>query len=435
MITGFTIQRRNLSLDPYPDHHEKGIFFIGTDFVEFPPKTELTGFSTVISLYIRTLQEDAALIYTRRDTNGDFIAVQLRDGMLWFMYDTGTGPAAISTQITINDGDWHRVMLTRSGANGMITVDDIYTASGSSLGVNEFISTGTAFYIGGIPENVSTDTSQNGFNVNATLTRTIFAGCLRDVSIKDTMIDFTVPANMIDGIHPLNVGCPMSRERGIHFYGGGYITLPGINIMISNQLQYSININFRTTSNIGTILVAYSEEDSSYLLLYLLDGVLNTVFSFGTSEIHLSLDRVTFSQCDGLWKSVTVNVGGGFLQVTSYNFEDNVTTMSSTPLSVQNNISLNSNVYLGGVPINSNAQALLQSRGLVDPYFGGCLRNVMFNNNMIDVASRFSASHLVSFAGCPVGGSDLACVDSIASIGRELNNNLTDQGLNPFVGM
>ena len=386
-------------------------------------------------MYIRTLQTDAALIYTRHATNGEFAALQLCDGMLWFIYDCGSGPAAISSEITVNDGVWHRVVLTRSGENGMITIDDIYTTSGSSLGNDEVIGGGTALYIGGIPDDVSTVTNQNGFNPNATLTRTNFAGCLRDVYTEDTMLDFTVPAQMIDGIHPLNIGCPMSRGKGIHFYGGGYVSLPGIDVIISNQLQYRISINFRTTSNTGTILVAYSAEESNYLLLYLLNGVLNAILSTPTSEVHLSLDAVPFLQCDGLWKSATVHIRGDLLQVTVLNFEDNFTTTSSIPLSLQNDISLNSYVYLGGIPINSSAHTLLQRHGLSDPYFGGCLQNVMLNNSMTDVVSQYSAAHLVSFAGCPVEDLSQSCMDSIVSIDSELNVNLSDQNLNPFVGM
>lgn len=430
VITDFVIQRRNLSLDPYPDHHERGVFFIGTDYAEFPPNDALTGFTTDISLYIRTLQRNAVLIYTRHVTNVDFIALQLRDGILWLLYDCGSGPAAISSEVAINDGVWHRVVITRSGANGMITVDDIHSASGSSIGSDAVIGHGTALYVSGIPDDVSTVTNQNP---NAALTRTKFAGCLRDVLLGNTMLDFTVPAEMRDGINPLNVGCPMSRGRGIHFYGGGYISVPGIDVIISNQQQYSISMNFRTTGNSGTILVAYSAEDLSFLLLYLLNGSLNMVLSTPTSEVHLPLEMVPFLHCDGLWKSVTVNLGGD-LQITSMNFEDNVTATSSLSISVQNDIRLNSYVYLGGVPINSSAQRLLQRYGLEDPYFGGCLQNVVFNNNMIDVASQYSVGHLVSFAGCPVEGVSQSCTDSIVSINQELNNDLTDQNLNPFVG-
>ena len=436
MITDFVIQRRNLSLDPYPDHHENGVFFIGTDYAEFPQSAALTGAITDVSLYFRTLQANAALIYTRDAINGEFVALQLRDGVLWFMYDCGSGPAAISSEITVNDGIWHRVVLTRSRQNGTITVDGIYTASGSSLGNDEFIREGTALYIGGIPDNVSTATNQNGFNPNATITRTNFAGCLRDISTadQDTLVDFTVPAEMIDGIYPINVGCPISRGRGVHFYGGGYVALPGIDLAVSNQQQYSISVNFRTTSDTGTIMVVHPPVNSNYLLLYLLDSTLNAVLSTPTGEARLSLDTVPFSQCDGFWKSVTIDVGGGIFQVTSLNFEDNVTASSSTPLSLQNNIFLDSDIYLGGIPINSSAQELLQRRGLVDPYFGGCLDDVILNNSEIDLVSQYSVAQLVSFAGCPVEDVSQSCTDSLASFEAELSNNLTDRNLNPFVG-
>lgn len=435
IITSYLIQRRNISLVPYPYHHERGVFFTGTNFTEFMPLDSLTGYSTDVSLHIRTFQDSAALLYTRHNTNGEFIAIQVRSGRLWFMYDCGSGPAAISPQITINNGIWHRIVVSRNGTNGMVTIDDVHTASGSSPGLSEVVAAGAALYIGGIPEGVSLLTNQNGNNENATLTNTVYAGCLRDVFISNTMLSFTMVSETTAGIYPISVGCPTLREKGIHFYGGGYVTLPRINILISNEIEYSVSISFRTTSNAGIVYLAHSEADSSILAVYLQDGILIILFSTSETEASLTLNSVPFSQCDGLWKSVTIRIGGGSFEATSLNLENNASTVQSMPFSTQNNLTLYTDVYLGGFPMNSSARMLVERYTTIEPYFSGCLRNVMFTGSIIDIASQYSATHLVNFAGCPVGDVDQTCASPTVSLDVGLNNNYTDEYLNPFTGM
>jgi len=435
VINSYLIHRRNVLLVPYPYHHERGVLFTGTEFAEFMPVSDLTGYTTDVSLYIRTYQETAALLYSRHTRNGDFIAIQLRNSRLWFMYDSGSGPAAISPQITVNDGLWHKVVISRNGTSGMVTIDDVHTASGSSLGSSEVVGSGTALYIGGIPEGVSLLTNQNGINENVTLTNSFYAGCLRDISISNAMLSFEMASETKEGIYPLSVGCPTLQERGIHFYGGGYVALPRISIVISNEIEYNVSIEFKTTSNTGVIYLAHSEDNSSILLVYLQDGILSVLFSTTQNEVSLSLNTTSFSQCDGLWKSVTVRVGGGTLEANSFNVETNASTLQSTPLSVQNSIALNSYSYLGGFPMNSSVRTQVERYITAEPYFGGCLRSAKFNGSTINIVSQYLAAHLVNFAGCPVGDVDQTCVNPTISIGRGLNTNYTDEDLNPFTGM
>jgi len=406
------------------------VLFTGTDFAEFMPFSGFTGYSTDVTLYIRTYQETAALLYSRHASNGDFIAIQLRNGRLWLMYDSGSGPAAISPQMTVNDGLWHKIAISRNGTNGMVTIDDVQTASGFSLGSSEVVGSGTALYIGGIPEGVSLLTRSE----NVTLTNSFYAGCLRDVIITNAILSFVMVSETTEDIYPLSVGCPTLQERGIHFYGGGYVILPYISIVISNEIEYSISIDFKTTSNTGVIYLAHSESDSSILLVYLQDGILRVLFSTSHTEVSLSLDSVSFLQCDGLWKSVTVRLGGGTLEAMTFNIENNASTIQSTPLFVQNSIALNSSIYLGGFPINSSVRTQVERYIVTESYFGGCLRNVIFNSSTINLISQYLVAHLVNFAGCPVGNVDQTCANPTISIDGGLNNNYTDKDLNPFTG-
>lgn len=63
------------------------------------------------------------------------IKILVSDGYLEFSYDLGSGPAILrNTQIKVNDGDRHTVILKRQGREGSIDVDQTYVEEGKSEG-------------------------------------------------------------------------------------------------------------------------------------------------------------------------------------------------------------------------------------------------------------------------------------------------------------
>ena len=61
----------------------------------------------------------------------EYIVIQLRDGRPWFLFDPQGGAAGATPTNdrgrTYDDGNWHHVLVTRSGFIGQITVDGLYT--------------------------------------------------------------------------------------------------------------------------------------------------------------------------------------------------------------------------------------------------------------------------------------------------------------------
>ena len=61
----------------------------------------------------------------------EIIAIQLRDGRPWFVFDPQGGAAGATPTNDAgrmyDDGVWHKVLVTRDGNRGFITVDDVYT--------------------------------------------------------------------------------------------------------------------------------------------------------------------------------------------------------------------------------------------------------------------------------------------------------------------
>lgn len=63
------------------------------------------------------------------------IQILVSDGYLEFSYDLGSGPAILrNTQIKVNDGDRHTVILKRQGREGSIEVDQTDVEEGESEG-------------------------------------------------------------------------------------------------------------------------------------------------------------------------------------------------------------------------------------------------------------------------------------------------------------
>lgn len=60
----------------------------------------------------------------------EMIVVQLREGRPWFIFDPQGGVAGATPNDggrTYDDGLWHKVVVSRAGSVGSITVDDMYT--------------------------------------------------------------------------------------------------------------------------------------------------------------------------------------------------------------------------------------------------------------------------------------------------------------------
>lgn len=123
---------------------QRGVRFPGDSYVLFshdvlPLDSSYTG----IQIHFRTFQSDTLLLfaashifYNRRE---EYLVLQLRDGKPWFLFDPQASPTALTItshggEKQFNDGEWHRLEITRFGADCYIEVDGLYTGSAVSSG-------------------------------------------------------------------------------------------------------------------------------------------------------------------------------------------------------------------------------------------------------------------------------------------------------------
>ena len=97
---------------------------------------------------------DGMLLYNGQTSNGngDFLSLNLVDGLIQYRYDLGSGVANLTSapdnaRISLNQ--WHSVKITRNGPHGTLQVDDGKIVSGSSFAPLTELNLETSLFLGG----------------------------------------------------------------------------------------------------------------------------------------------------------------------------------------------------------------------------------------------------------------------------------------------
>ena len=65
---------------------------------------------------LRTRQSDGVILYSGTATGRDFLAVELFDGQVRYVYDMGGGARTLRVNLrySVNDNRWHQLSIDRS---------------------------------------------------------------------------------------------------------------------------------------------------------------------------------------------------------------------------------------------------------------------------------------------------------------------------------
>ena len=428
VVTHFLLLRRQPSILSSPSQRDLGVVFYGTDYALFNPSASLSGFTTSVSLWFRTEQPNGVLTYSITASSTDFMALELRGGVPWFLFDAGSGPAAIrpATSVTFDDGRWHTLTASRTGRDGQIVVDGVHSGQGSSLGSDQFIGAPSVFYIGGLPNGTPLSSSMGTLNPNATLTGASFTGCLFRVVFNEDELDFSTQINQNSGVGPAAGGCPIDLERGVSFVGGGYLQLSPLTF--SPGSNFALSLNFRTTDPSGILLFAYG--DSSHILLELRNSSLVLRVKGNNTAEHILTSSTSGQLCDRQWHQLQVSRESDAVLM----FVDG----QSSAAGVNDlNLALTSSTFLGGIPSSAlNMFMTLTGRGQVE--FSGCLRGFIVNGEMVDMYGSRENSWLVRYGGCEnstrTADSSPECVRADIESNTGLSTSYVDGQLAPFTG-
>ena len=106
-----------------------------------------------IYFQIKTTQPDGLLLFSGSADDKDFLALELVDGKLKYVFNMGSGPRIVKANLrrNINDNKWHQVALVRHTLEThMLRVDDTVAYDNLPEGSSVHFDTSPIFYIGGV---------------------------------------------------------------------------------------------------------------------------------------------------------------------------------------------------------------------------------------------------------------------------------------------
>ena len=373
-------------------------------------------------LRFRTLDCCGVVFYSINTAHTDMLAIEMRNGVPWFIFDSGTGPAAIRPDgdTRFNDGHWHTLRAVQDGQDGSITVDSSYIGSGRSVGTSTVVGY-VVHHVGGIPSGLPLQTTNGHLNLSATLAGESFAGCLFNVTFNEETFDFSSSSSDPTGVGSPVQGCPVDLTPTTQFLGGGYLALEAGTI---TETCFNITFRFRTTHTEGFLFFMHTSDSRSFGMELIASSLY--VVLYGVNQFTITTQRPL---CDGDWHAVTIEQDGQKLRYTVDEISDDLTLPSSSSSSI-----FSSQLFFGGVPLDSAASKLAQEAGLdTNTPFSGCVQmpQPLLHVSSAAVSVRVAAYELVQFDGCGnVPGP--SCIDPWDEVNTGASTEAVDADLTPF---
>ncbi|XP_078656989.1 pikachurin-like isoform X2 [Branchiostoma floridae x Branchiostoma belcheri] len=359
---------------------------LGTKFLSF----------IEIEVVFRPQARNGVLLYTalRTDGSGDFLSLVLDHGFLEFRFDCGTGPAIIRSAEPVTMGEWHRVILSRTARDGVMTVDYNPPVSGTAEGGFSQISFITPLYIGGVADYEEVAKYSGVYEP--------FHGDIQKIIINDSPMDLIssaiVGVNVANADHPcvgdpcVNGGlcvpdhdfyscnCPlgyhgMDCEKELKspvtvpkFSGNSYMQYTGTQLMkrlSGNRNDFQIRI--KTTTADGMILWSGSlpmGRHRDFISIGLEGGAVVLRYNLGSGEAQLSSNSTIN---DGRWHKIRARRDGP----NAVLILDDLDPVPGTSPGRLKQLNTNSGLFLGGMNNIVMDTGRHYTRGIV-----GCISHV-----------------------------------------------------------
>ncbi|XP_063360126.1 neurexin-4 [Cydia amplana] len=251
-----------------------------------------------IRFRFKTSTASGALLYSR-GTQGDYIALQLRDNRLVYNIDLGSGTAtSLSVGSLLDDNMWHDVLISRTRRDVIFSVDRVVVA-GRVKGEFSRLNLNRQLYIGGVPN------FQEGLVVNQN-----FTGCIENLYLNATNVIYELKQGYETGesfkYQKVNTlyDCPEPEIVPVTFLKeGSYAKLRGY----SGGNQLNISFDFRTYENHG-LLIYHKFKSEGYVKVYLDEGKVKVeLFTEGSPKVRLDNYPDEMSN-DGRWHALMLTM-------------------------------------------------------------------------------------------------------------------------------
>uniref|UniRef100_A0A667YT36 Laminin G domain-containing protein n=1 Tax=Myripristis murdjan TaxID=586833 RepID=A0A667YT36_9TELE len=303
----------------------------------------------ILEFELRTKEESGLVLYMARINHADFVTIQVREGQVCLGYDLGHGNTSGCVPFSINDGNWHKIRMSRSKQRAVLMVDGRYSKQMISPKKADLLDVVGMLYVGGLPQNYTT--KRIGpilYSIN---------GCIRNFKM-DFNLDMAAPTSS----HMVG-RCFVSTETGTYFDGTGFLKAVA---SYRVGLDVSIELEFRTSRTSG-VLLAVSNQANDGLGLEINQGKLLFHVDNGAGRITAEHQPEGEGFCDGKWHSVTANKLRHKVELVV----DGERSQAESPNVRSNICDTNDPIYVGGYPDGVRQAALSTSTS-----FRGCMRNL-----------------------------------------------------------
>ncbi|XP_055981989.1 laminin subunit alpha-2 [Sorex fumeus] len=303
-----------------------------------------------IEFEVRTEAESGLLFYMARINHADFATVQLRNGLPYFSYDLGSGDTNTLIPTKINDGQWHKIKITRVKQEGILYVDDASnrTISPKKADILDVVG---MLYVGGLPINYTTRRI-------GPVTYSI-DGCIRNLQMAEAPADLEQPTSSF------NVGtCFANAQKGTYFDGTGFAKAVG---GFKVGLELLVEFEFRTTRTTG-VLLGISSQKMDGMGIEMIDEKLMVHVDNGAGRFTAVYDAgIPGHLCDGQWHKVTASKIKHHIKLTV----DGNQVEAKSPNLASTSADTNDPVFVGGFP-----DGLKQFGLTTNVPFRGCIRSL-----------------------------------------------------------
>ncbi|XP_053381259.1 protein crumbs homolog 1-like [Mercenaria mercenaria] len=363
---------------------------------------------TSLSLWLTSNSASGVILYT---LDQDMLCLYIDDGQL-VVHLVVNGDDFTSNIGSLQNGEWYHLTIqfhngfyTLTLSNGQRIVESITGQVGYSLNVH------TPLFMGQFHDHPALDMWRNKLRFNQF---TSFSGCVKNLTINDKLVDFQTASPSVFGNDPVSampgctrdLACSLSpcRHSGTCIpswnnytcqctssYTGDHCELAEAVTFNGDSSYIDMKLNTSLTPFGDTGFFEFRTRDETATLMYIqfFSEHVNTSLEFGLYKscvyVSLSADNISRLSCndsvsDGEWhaltwvrnrEKITVNLDSTSLSTSLY-FD---------PFIFEPIIRM----FVGGKPYN------FDNPGFMIGLTKGCVRNVSFNGNNLNILEDFDA--------------------------------------------
>lgn len=371
----------------------------------FRPDTEPSSTNSITLNYaIKDEAKDALLFFVSSASTDDFMAIEMIDRKIRFLWNAGGGTQVLEHSRTIETNDphllknnqWYKIQVSRIANVATLTVkrtpdgdkpDELEVTSSSPPNFSKMDLDEHAYlFVGGIPSD---------FKAPRELRTRKFAGCMYEVSLDGKKIGlWNFRTNY--GCHGCKEGASEPKDPGIFQFVGdqSYAILPQIRRY--DKRKYLVSLQFKTFDEDALLFFAPNQITGDFVALTLKEGRIVYQFNLGTSSRLTLSSKLKYNT--GQWVRLAAERDRleGLLSIDDELIEGKVTAGGPSSLELAD-----IDLFYGGVPTNFSVE--LWDSVTFKPFLG-CMKDLQVDTTPLDLMS--GNAH----------GVDLGCKEKAAKV-------------------